>query len=45
MELEKYGLKAQSDYLAGLLDSLDIPKITVSSFFLSGQHMTGRVFI
>lgn len=32
MELEKYGLKAQSDHLAGLLDALDIPKITVSSF-------------
>ncbi|KAK3826639.1 MAG: putative epoxide hydrolase [Linnemannia elongata] len=29
MELEKYGLKAQSDQLAGLLDALDIPKITL----------------
>ncbi|KAF9551311.1 hypothetical protein EC957_009195 [Mortierella hygrophila] len=29
MELEKYGLKAQSDHLAGLLDALDIPKITL----------------
>jgi hypothetical protein len=30
MELYKYGLKAQSDQVAGLLDALDIPKITVS---------------
>ncbi|KAF8949535.1 hypothetical protein BGZ47_000076 [Haplosporangium gracile] len=29
MELERYGLKAQSDQLAGFLDALDIPKITV----------------
>jgi soluble epoxide hydrolase/lipid-phosphate phosphatase len=29
MELEKYGLKAQSDHLAGLLDALNIPKITL----------------
>ncbi|KAG0321238.1 hypothetical protein BGZ97_011781 [Linnemannia gamsii] len=29
MELYKYGLKAQSDQVAGLLDALDIPKITV----------------
>ncbi|KAG0278972.1 hypothetical protein BGZ96_002135 [Linnemannia gamsii] len=29
MELHKYGLKAQSDQVAGLLDALDIPKITL----------------
>ncbi|KAF9935451.1 hypothetical protein FBU30_000049 [Linnemannia zychae] len=28
-ELEKYGLKALSDQLAGLLDALDIPKVTI----------------